>query len=453
MDPTGNDIHRASVPEEIWNVQHTSYMIILPIIIAIGLVLSIVSFIVLRRTKLKANHVNIYFLLLTGADFIIFTVSIPTVKSLNGCNLRSYEYALYFVHVFFTIFYVTQTISLYLILWIAYDRFLAIWNFTRFTEIQKPSVIRMRLTCTILVCILLHLEHLFDVRITCSTVEHCKPGNVTCELTAQQVSSEHNEHTCTDGVWFINDGLHYITEKPMWRQIYWVFYGLLVSALPIIVIVIFNLGIVVAIIAQRFKSVSSTARTQRRDLSRIYIILAISVTFVSCTVPTLVHAAFYAQNIENCHGTYSEEVFRAVAHLLLLAEHMTHFVILGFNQVFWNELKKVASLTCQYTKTFLLLLIGKIDRVEHSDNSNNTTNSPPEPPAAASESPPTAPLPTISIVTDHAEPIKEEVTIDTNLQFSKYNNSTNNDTLESSNSLRPPERSPTVSMITLEEEI
>ncbi|XP_064083440.1 uncharacterized protein LOC135199382 [Macrobrachium nipponense] len=447
MDPTGNDIHRASIPEDIWNVQHTSYMIILPIIIAIGLFLSIVSFIVLRRTKMKATHVNIYFLLLTGADFIIFTVSIPTVKSLNGCNLRSYEYALYFVHVFFTIFYITQTISLYLILWIAYDRFLAIWNFTRFTEIQKPSVIRMRLTCTILVCILLHLEQLFDVRITCSTVEHCKPGNVTCELTARLVSSD--EHTCPDGVWFINDGLHYITEKPMWRQIYWAFYGLLVSALPIIVIVIFNLGIVVAIIIQRFKSLSSTARTQRRDLSRIYIILAISVTFVSCTVPTLIHAAFYAQKIENCHGTYSEEVFRAVAHLLLLAEHVTHFVILGFNQVFWSELKKVVSLTCQYTKTFLLLLAGKIDRVEHNDNSSNVTNSPAEPPADAPVPPPTAPLPTISIATDHVESVKEEVDIDTSLQVSKYNNGT----LQSSNSLRPPDRSPTVSMITLEEEI
>ncbi|XP_068251094.1 FMRFamide peptide receptor frpr-18-like [Palaemon carinicauda] len=443
-DWTGYSDQMSPLSRDIWYIQYTSYMILLPILIAVGWIVSSISFFVLRRTKLRATHVNTYFLLLAGADFFVFTVSIPTIKSLNGCNLRSHAYALYFVHVFFTIFYIIQTISLYLILWIAYDRFLAIWNFSRFNEIQKPSVIRMRLTCTIIICVLLHLEHLFNVKVTCSNVPNCKPGNSTCETIARLMIAE---NTCKDGIWIINDGLHYITEKPIWRQIYWALYGLLVSAIPIILVVLLNLGIVVAIIIQRVRSVSSTARTQRRDLSRIYIILAISLTFICCTAPTLIHATFYANNIDNCHGPYSEEIFRAVAHLLLLVEHITHFIILIFNEVFWQELKKVVALARQYTKNFLWRLTGHADLAENSVDTG--TNSPAEVPAV--EPMPTAPLPTISVVTGQEESNKDEVTINSASRVLRFHKSTKNDTEESSNSLRPPERSPTASMVTLEE--
>ncbi|ROT61532.1 hypothetical protein C7M84_020679 [Penaeus vannamei] len=237
-----------------------AYRVVLPLVIVGGILVTTLSLVVLTRPRLRATHVNTYFLLLASADLVIFV-----------------------------------TFSMYVILWISYDRFLAVWDFKRFHEIQKPGVLRVRLVGTLLVCVLIHMKHLFEVEINCA----------------------------------------------LWRQVFWVVRGLLVLVIPIVLVVVFNGGIVVALVCRRASSTAASVRTRGRDLSRIYTILAIAATFIACTVPSLVHATFYAENIVRCHGPYGEEVLRAVANLLLLVEHVTHFVILSFCELFWAELRRV----------------------------------------------------------------------------------------------------------------
>lgn len=308
-----------------------AYRVVLPLVIVGGVLVTTLSLVVLTRPRLRATHVNTYFLLLASADLVIFVVSVATVVTLNGCELFSYAFALYFAHFFFTLFYIVQTFSMYVILWISYDRFLAVWDFKRFHEIQKPGVLRVRLVGTLLVCVLIHMKHLFEVEINCVDEANqvvAAPG--PCGGGGDG-----------DGVWVINDGLHFLYRKALWRQVFWVVRGLLVLVIPIVLVVVFNGGIVVALVCRRASSTAASVRTRGRDLSRIYTILAIAATFIACTVPSLVHATFYAENIVRCHGPYGEEVLRAVANLLLLVEHVTHFVILSFCELFWAELRRV----------------------------------------------------------------------------------------------------------------
>ncbi|XP_042866287.1 uncharacterized protein LOC122249460 [Penaeus japonicus] len=312
--------------DQVEALLYVAYRVALPLMVVAGVLVTTLSLVVLTRPRLRATHVNMYFLLLASADLLIFVVSVATAVTLNGCDLPSRDFALYFAHFFFTLFYIVQTFSMYIILWISYDRFLAVWDFKRFHEIQKPGVLRCRLVVTLLVCVLIHLKHLFEVEVTC--VDEANQVVATAE-------------PCDDGTWIINDGLHFLYRKALWRQVFWVLRGLLVLVIPVVLVVVFNGGIVAALVCRRASNTAATARTRDRDLSRIYTILAIAATFIVCTVPSLVHATFYAENIVRCHGPYAEEVLRAVANLLLLFEHVTHFVILSFCELFWAELKRV----------------------------------------------------------------------------------------------------------------
>ncbi|XP_063588768.1 uncharacterized protein LOC134765902 [Penaeus indicus] len=312
--------------ERVEELLYVAYRVALPLMVVGGILVTTLTLVVLTRPRLRATHVNTYFLLLASADLVIFVVSVATAVTLNGCELYSHDFALYFAHFFFTLFYIVQTFSMYIILWISYDRFLAVWDFKRFHEIQKPGVLRVRLVGTLLVCVLIHMKHLFEVEINCVTEE-----NQVVEAPGP----------CSDGVWVVNDSLHFLDGKVLWRQLVWVLRGLLVLVIPIVLVVVLNGGIVVALVCRRVRNTAATARTRGRDLSRIYTILAIAATFIACTVPSLVHATFYAKNIVRCHGPYGEEVLRAVANFLLLFEHVTHFIILSFCELFWAELRRV----------------------------------------------------------------------------------------------------------------
>nr|XP_045594725.1 probable G-protein coupled receptor AH9.1 [Procambarus clarkii]XP_045594726.1 probable G-protein coupled receptor AH9.1 [Procambarus clarkii] len=308
-------------------VQIVSYEVLLPILLLLGLVINGFGIFLLTRRKLRTKPSNPYYLLLLSSDVVILVVSVSTVITLNGCRLFSYSVAIYFAHFFFTLFYILQTFTLYIILWISYDRFLALWNFKRFHDVQNRRVFRIRVIVTALLCVVIHLKHLFEVQVTCSESREWNGG------------TEDPSEGCEGGIWVINDDLHYLSRKSSWRVVLWVLRGLLVLVAPIILVLVFNGGIVAGLVHRRLHNAASTIRTRGQAYSSIYIALAISATFILCTVPATVHATFYADNINNCRGPYSEEVFRAVANLLLIGEHLTHFLFLSFNETFRIELR------------------------------------------------------------------------------------------------------------------
>lgn len=266
-----------------------------------------------------------------SCDLLVLLVWVPTAITLNGCRLSSYSVALYLFHGSNTVSYILQTFTLYLLLWVSYDRFLGLWYFKRFHEVQTRRVFRNRMVLTVVVCVATHLKHLLQVEVTCSGSIRDVDG--TCE-----------------GVWVIDDELHYLGRHTVLEMLLWVARGLLVLAAPVVFVLTFNVGVVVGLVRRRLHNTAATPKTRRQAFAGIYIALTFSATFVVSAVPIAVYSAFYADKIHKCHGSPSEEILRAVANLLMLGEHLTHFLFLSFNETFRTELQNYVASLLRHTR-------------------------------------------------------------------------------------------------------
>ncbi|XP_071536829.1 uncharacterized protein [Panulirus ornatus] len=308
--------------DSVTGIHLVSYQVVLPVMVAAGLILNTLVLILLKTPRLLARPMNRYFLVLVSTDVLVLVLSIPTAISLNGCRISSYAEALYLVHVSYSIFYMAQAFTLYLILLITYDRFLGLWYFKRFKDVQTRRVFRSRMAVTVFLCVAMHLQHLFQVEIKCSS------------------NTEEQDGECREGIWIINDCLHYLGRKTVLDNILWVLRGLVVLAVPIVLILAFNVAIIVGLVRRRLHNMASTPRSRRQAFSSIYIALAVSAAFFVCNIPISVYSAIYADKTDNCHGSFSEEIFRAVANLLMIGEHLIHFLFLSFNDSFREELQR-----------------------------------------------------------------------------------------------------------------
>lgn len=269
-----------------------------------------------------------YFMVLLTLDIIILLTSVSTIITVNGCHHHSYASALYFAHLFFTIFYMLQTFSHYVIVWVSYDRLLALWCLQYFKKTQHPRVIKIRMIVTGLCCVAVNLRHLINVE-------------VECEWNEAVVEAANHSEDCEGGKWIIKDSLHVTGKRDVWQSVIKMVRGLLVIVIPVLLVLVFNMGIVIGLVRRRLFNTAATIRTRDQAYSSIYITLAISFTALVTAMPTIIHAYFFAPNIRNCHGPFNEEVLRASACLLLLGEHLTHFLILAINQIFRVEVKKL----------------------------------------------------------------------------------------------------------------
>ncbi|KAK4299263.1 hypothetical protein Pmani_028438 [Petrolisthes manimaculis] len=338
--------------EEEARVLWLSYGLVVPMVVTAGLLLNGTGLYLLTRPAMKTRSGNAYLVVLVVCDLLTLSASIPTALTLNGCHLTSYNTALYFAHTFFTAFYILQTYTLYIILWISYDRFLALWAWERFHRAQGRGSLWLRLSLTLLLCVGVHVRHLVDVQVVCWrwVRDHWRPD------LAASVSGG----GCEGGKWVLQDGLHQEGREKMWaEEVWWVVRGLVVLAAPISLVLIFNAGIIFGMVTRRLHNNAATATTRRHALSSIYITLGVSGTFLTCTLPICLHAILFAANIKHCHGPYSEEVFRGVANILLLLEHLTHVPLLAFNLTFRAEAKKLLN-------NLRILAQKVVTRVQHS---------------------------------------------------------------------------------------
>ncbi|XP_042237480.1 uncharacterized protein LOC121876452 isoform X2 [Homarus americanus] len=331
-----------SEEEEVAMIQFVTYEVLLPMVIVTGVLITTIGLIILSKPKLRVRPVNKYYMLLLGTDVAVLLVSLSRVITVNGCRLYSYGVAFYFAHFFFSIFSMFQSFTLFIILWISYDRYLALWNFKRFQEVQSRRVFRIRLCFTIVVCVCSHLKHLLTGEVMCSTdgaggSEVLGNAGVSVNYSDHQDSKEFLEPTCENGSWILKDEVHNLDRNNPWEVLPWVARGLASLIIPIILVVVFNGGIVAGLIQRRLNNSAATPRTRGRAYSSIYITLAISTTFFVCTMPITIYIVFYAET-EDCRGTYSVEVFRAVANLLMVIRHLTHSLIFSFSENFRIEL-------------------------------------------------------------------------------------------------------------------
>lgn len=132
---------------------------------------------------------------------------IPVITTITGCDCTSYAEAFYFTHFGWTLIGVCQSFGTYIIVWLSFDRFIAVWMYDIYPKIQqRPNLKRNRLLVTAMACVTFHLVYMVQADVKCK---------------------DEGDEACVQGEWTSVSGYHYQFDE-LWHKIYSVIYGLFI---------------------------------------------------------------------------------------------------------------------------------------------------------------------------------------------------------------------------------
>ncbi|KAK8388248.1 hypothetical protein O3P69_020262 [Scylla paramamosain] len=309
--------------ERIWQLRVVGYWVLMPIVIVVGVAINAVGIYLLHRPRMQSLPATVYLKLLLSLDVAVLLVAIIVVLTFNGCYIHSsYSVARYIVYPFFAAFYILQSFSHYTIVWLSYDRFLAVWFYHYYNQTQQPLVKRLRIIFTGLFCIVLNLRHLLEVSVLC--------------FTDKKLVAIANNTDCEQGSWYVEDVVQEKGPGMVWEDGIIAARIVLLMIVPAVLVLVFSSGIVVGMVRHRLQNVAATTHTRDQAFSAIYITLFLSFTFIIMIVAGI---TFISVHSLRCHGSFAKEVFLIVFYFVLLGEHTTHIFFLAINQIFREELK------------------------------------------------------------------------------------------------------------------
>ncbi|CAL4059499.1 unnamed protein product, partial [Meganyctiphanes norvegica] len=111
----------------IWGPMYTTYQILFPIFISIGILLNIGICAIMRKTTFQDYPINRYIMVISVLNIGYNIFLIPISSSNNGCIISSSSAATYYAHFGWAVSEGFLTARSYTIGAIAYDRLLAIY--------------------------------------------------------------------------------------------------------------------------------------------------------------------------------------------------------------------------------------------------------------------------------------------------------------------------------------
>ncbi|XP_050687056.1 uncharacterized protein LOC126980826 [Eriocheir sinensis] len=309
--------------QEVDGVHQAVYRVVLPLLVFLGLAANALCLLVLTRPNLRSTRVNWYFIALASSDLLVCIFHIPVITTITGCTFSSYAEALYFTHFGWTLVGVCQTFGLYVIVWLSFDRFVAVWMYEVYPKIQQqPNVKRNRLLVTAVACVIFHLVYMVQAEVRCD-------------------SPVDGDEACEYGHWAVVSGYQYMFYST-WHKVYSVFYGLLIRWVPNCLLIFFNTSLVVGVMQGRVNlPAGSQTPGGSGERNLIIITIAITISYALFTLPIMIYITGYAgPEPDRCSAYHPKEVLRAVGNSLQLFEHVIHIAFyIGLNRPFRNELK------------------------------------------------------------------------------------------------------------------
>lgn len=305
--------------EEVDATHYLTYRVILPLMVCLGIVGNGLCIITLTRPALRAARVNGYFLTLAVSDLLVCVFHIPVITSITGCTFSSYTEAFYFTHFGWTLVGISQALGTYTIVWLSFDRFVAIWFYDLYPRIQQKPMMRSRLLVTALLCVLFHLVLITDGRVYCSVQD---------------------DALCTTGKWVSVTG--YENHFNMaWHKVYLAVFGMFIRWIPCCLLLLFNLGLVIGVVRGRITFPGTQEFGKGGERTLIATTIAITATYILFTFPITVFIIGYNTHLEDrCSGGYAREILRAVGNVFQLLEHIVHILFfIGLYHGFRRELK------------------------------------------------------------------------------------------------------------------
>lgn len=308
---------------EVDTAHYVVYRIVLPFFIALGILINGSAIVVLARPRLRSARVNRYFLLLAISDLMVCFFYIPVATTITGCVFNSYTEAFYYAHFGWTFMGVSQALGTYIIVWLALDRFMAVWMYQLYPRLQKkPNVLRNRMIVTAITSFFSHLAYMIKAAVVCT-------------------GEDPDDAECADGEWDGITGYEYDFTKT-WHKVYRVFFGLYVRWIPSVLMVVFNVGMIVAVVKGRVRHPKTQGKAAGRSEKKlIFIMIAITASYILFTLPITLYIMVFAKKTENrCGGEHPQEVLRGVGNVFQLIEHIIHVLFLVvLNHGFKQEIK------------------------------------------------------------------------------------------------------------------
>ncbi|XP_063588684.1 uncharacterized protein LOC134765819 [Penaeus indicus] len=290
--------------DKMYNLHWIFYRVIYSVIITISIPLQAITAYILNKPELKKNPVNRYFLLMILSDFGMTICIIPSVVSLNGCVFWSYSFASYFAHFGWSLETFYQMLSVYILLWISLDRFMAAWNIPLFSRVYKDGVIVKRMVATVSFCVFSHLQ-----KFICAEAL-CLKGDLI---------------NCTQ--FKIRDAVHYEDESIRTR-IFMTLHEISLTWFPVIVLAVLNFGLAIKLYSKNNQNNFTSDYRREKENKAIISLLCFSFTYIFFSTPISWYLIYFHDLENKCYGNWADEVFRGVANIFEIAQGLMHILYL-----------------------------------------------------------------------------------------------------------------------------
>ncbi|KAG7164724.1 G-protein coupled receptor [Homarus americanus] len=279
---------------ELQALRWTVYQVVFPVLVALGVVANVLNLIVLSRPAMRGvayrylNHLAVSDLL-----YLVFNVPfcMKDFARISEMQVVSRASAVYYANVGIPLVNFFLTMSEYIVVWLSYDRCLAVTSPQKFSAKQRHEVVRIRCGMSLLLSMFVYSLSPLRQTYRCEDHECC-------------VSESH----------FINEPWYMGYE--FFREIYSRF-------LPAVLITSFNVAIIVTlkqIKRERDEDVISEAR-QERERRLFFLLMAITVFFYVSAFPSAIYKVLIFNDM------HFVPYFRVVADVLEVSGHVFNFFL------------------------------------------------------------------------------------------------------------------------------
>ncbi|CAL4196271.1 unnamed protein product [Meganyctiphanes norvegica] len=311
----------------IWGPMHTTYQILFPIFITIGIIINLASLSILRRTNYQEYPINRYLLVISVINIVYNMFLIPISITNNGCMLNSSSAATYYAHFGWALPECMTMARNYIVMSIAYDRFLVNYfpYYFYFKNINDSNIIRKRMIGIVLFSIIVTIPFSY-----CASAKTCISDSSIIYIVNDFYRSAN----------FIQSLVKIVS--------FWI---------PIIFIIILNTFVVVAIIQRKIEKplqvVSGAIKNYKFYLTNSSLVIT-NMIYLLFQIPIFLYISNASSTMLSegiCHNSYGVEIFRAVGNVtewLLCVLHLVPILILNeeFKHTLLNRL-------CKY-KTYII---------------------------------------------------------------------------------------------------
>ncbi|CAL4250529.1 unnamed protein product [Meganyctiphanes norvegica] len=311
------DDNMYNIPDDVSELLHVVYHCIYPVIIILGLISNVLCLIVATRKNLQKNNITRYLKFAFSIDLFGNILTIPTV-AIEGCTYSSYAEAVYYAHFGWSAITTLRILTHYTLMWISYDRFLAVWYPNRYKKINTAIIVKKRLIIMTILISILYIP--FDSMAEVRCIKGSPEGSgctVWLSMPVYKVMSNEEKYTLF---------------KPIK-----VICALVFSVIPGLLIVFFSVALGYGLVKKE-KS-TKMSRTIETNYYRIITVLVLNISCLMISSPLQLLYSNYILGSSHCYMGFGMEAAIALLNSLLsLWSAVNGLVVIYINKDYLNEL-------------------------------------------------------------------------------------------------------------------